>query len=203
MTRDMRCFYRPSRETPSTVCDDLRNRSLSVLPYLHAPKVAWIGVIASAALAGAALILWNSQRGPLAGSSPVHAAGTDTSRRPTDESPPRTFVEHLPTGLSVEPLLREAQRHAAAENVVLSSVDANAVIPTFESLAQLHLTLVLRGRYTGIKATLAQVLARHPNLIVYRLQMRQGTAPGELEASVAVVLLGQPLATPSVDGEKR
>ena len=172
-------------------------------PFYLFPMVALIAVLASATLAGGALLLWSNERRALTSSSPVHATGTDSSGHPTDESLPRTFVGHLPTGLFVEPLLREAQRHAAAENVVFSSADVNAVIPTAQSLAQLHLTLVLRGRYTGIKATLAQVLARHPNLIVYRLQMRQGTAPGDLEASVAVVLLGQPLATPSVGREKR
>ena len=183
--------------------DDLRNWSPGMLARLRNAKVAWFAVFACATVAGSAVVFWKSERRALDSASPVPVAGADASRRSTVDPPLRTFVGQLPAGLSIEPLLREIQRHAAAENVVFGSADANTVLPTDQSLAQLHVTLALRGQYAGIKATLGQVFARHPNLVVQRLQLRQGAAPGDVEASVAVVLLGQPLSPSSLPGERR
>jgi hypothetical protein len=104
------------------------------------------------------------------------------------------FTTQLPQAASLDPLLRDVQRHATALGVSLVALDANARAPTPQTLGRIDVSLTLRGRYDGVKLVLAQVFDRFPNLVAQRLTLRRVAGGEDLEAVVVLALLSRPQA---------
>lgn len=102
------------------------------------------------------------------------------------------FIRRLPRVLLAAPLLDEFRRAAAEGGVALSSVSIDAREPTERTLGRLQIAAVLRGSYPAVKAAVAEVAARFPNLVFQRVSVRRLATPTDVEARVDVVLSSPP-----------
>lgn len=102
------------------------------------------------------------------------------------------FAQRLPVILSVDPIVGELQRASAAEGAVFLTVLSTPHAPTGETLGRSELSVGLRGSYPQVKAILAQMLDRYPELIVQRLMLKRLSTPGELDARIDLLLLTGP-----------
>lgn len=89
-------------------------------------------------------------------------------------------------------MLEEFRRAAAEAGVALSSVSTDARAATERTLGHLQAVVVLRGSYPAVKAAIAQVEARFPNLVLQRVSVRRLTTPTDVEARVDTVLPAPP-----------
>lgn len=111
----------------------------------------------------------------------------------SSEHPPQAdFVNRLPRAPAAAPLLDEFRRAAAAAGVTLSSLTTDARASTERTLGRVQTAVVLRGSYPAVKAAIAQVAARFPNLVFQRVSVRRLATPTDVEARVDTVLPAPP-----------
>jgi hypothetical protein len=118
-------------------------------------------------------------------------------RSGTAESTPGAidFAARLPSAASVDGVVRDVQRASGPLGVTFVSLAAVERPPTEHTLGRLELRLVLRGPYAGVKAVVAEALARLPGAaILQRLAIRRLANPAELDAQADLLLPSRPLA---------
>jgi hypothetical protein len=109
----------------------------------------------------------------------------------TSEVPPcareLAYARALPPSTSLDALAGTMQESAKAFDVTIKSISGEPHVETRRSLASLDASITLRGSYVGIRAVLAEGLARFPSAVVTRLQIkRDASAPATAveEASI-------------------
>lgn len=115
------------------------------------------------------------------------AAETGAATRGQEFAGP-DFTHRLPQAPLAAPLLDEFRRAAAEASVALSSISTDVRKPTERTLGRFQAAVVLRGGYPAVKAALAQVAARFPNLVFQRVSVRRLATPTDVEARVDVML---------------
>ena len=158
--------------------------------------VCMSALVASAALMLAASLWRASAAAHLArissrGEVPAQSGPTLPAK---DAAPDADFTVHLPETAAIDALVRDIQRHGVAAGVLFVGLDAAEKPPTAEMLGRIDVTVLLRGRYAGIKSVLSQVLGRFPNVVLQRLAVRRVTGGEDLEASIGLVVLSRSAA---------
>ena len=104
------------------------------------------------------------------------------------------YVQSLPMSVSLDKLVQSLQDSAKAFDVNVKSVSGEPHAATARTLATLDVNIALHGSYPGIKATLAEGLARFPTATPMRLRLkRDGLAlPPVEEATAQVTFALQP-----------
>lgn len=112
---------------------------------------------------------------------------------PIATRPPRPYTDGLPQRATAEPLLAAVGTLGKAHAVTLVQADVAEQPPTAAALGTVNVALTLAGSYAGIKALLAGLLEAAPNGVLMQLDLRSSpAAPGALDATVKISLLGQP-----------
>lgn len=97
---------------------------------------------------------------------------------------------------SVEALVRELQIAGEDLGVTAISVTGSTRAPTPQTLGLLDVTLSLRGRYPNLKQSLADLLSRHPTVVLQHLTLRRLSEVGDIQAHWALSLLAPPEPEP-------
>lgn len=166
--------------------------------------------VAVALLLVAALVVLLLARRELQQQSHVQSArnviAQDGLRQGAIESPPCTrelaYARALPSSTSLDALVGTMQESAKAFDVTIRSVSGEPRAETRASLASLDVSIALRGSYGGIKSVLAESLARFPNSVVTRLQLKRDTAMTAVaveEASIELSLAFRPTDVGAVE----
>ena len=123
----------------------------------------------------------------------LNAQAADATVARSGEQPVRrNFTYRLPRASLTAPLLEELRRAASEAGVTLSALTSDARAPTERTLGRLQIAVVLRGSYPAVKAAMAHVAARFPNLVFQRVSVRRLATPTDVEARVDVVLPSPP-----------
>lgn len=115
------------------------------------------------------------------------ATETSAAARGQESAGPN-FTHRLPQAPLAAPVLEELRRAASETGVTLSSLTTDVRKPTERTLGRFQAAVVLRGGYPAVKAALAQVAARFPNLVYQRVSVRRLATPTDVEARVDVML---------------
>ncbi len=113
------------------------------------------------------------------------------------------YVQSLPPSVSLDKFVQSLQDSAKAFDVNVKSVSGEPHAATARTLATLDVNIALHGSYPGIKATLAEGLARFPTATPMRLRLkRDGLAlPPVEEATVQVAFALRPAPSGPLDCE--
>jgi hypothetical protein len=155
-------------------------------------------VLLAAGLAAGALLLRHSLARQLQSKQAAvarwEAAGLLAPVLPTSK---HDFVLKLPqVPLSPQVFLAHAQAAAQPHGVTVAAFSSSSRPATTMLLARAGLQMSLHGGYADVKQTLAELLGRHPDVVLQQLSMRRSNAGPEVEAQVQAILLGRPLTTP-------
>ena len=98
------------------------------------------------------------------------------------------YVQALPTAISLDRLVQTLQESAKAFDVRINSVSGEPHAATGSTLAALDVNISMHGSYAGIKAVLAEGLARFPTGVMTHLHVkRDGLAAVPIEEATAQV----------------
>lgn len=115
----------------------------------------------------------------------------DAPKEPKARLRQEDFVQHLPEFTSPDPVLREVQRSSQGHGVTFLAAQVTNQPASDSRLGRSELTVELRGLYPGLKAVLADVLARYPNVVLKHLTIRRSSS-GELDARLELTMLSRP-----------
>lgn len=110
---------------------------------------------------------------------------------------PADFSTRLPYLIDVPAVLLTIQRSCKEADVIFGGLQVQQLSTTPEQLPRVGVTLSLRGSYSKLKQVLADVLGRFPGATLSRMSLRRGTAPADLEATVALALWGRAAGSPA------
>lgn len=181
---------------------DRRESSTAALrPWRRAAARHWPLACLIAALAAASAGTWHWQLVQRAGRAEaalvawrVQEAAPRTPEPAAADAP--DFARNLPETAPADAVARDLQRFSTSVGAVFVAVDVTPRAATTATLGRVDLSVTLRGEYPKLKAVLAQVLDRYPNLVVQRLSLRRAGSPADLEAAVALSLLSRPAPAP-------
>lgn len=111
------------------------------------------------------------------------------------------YAQALPPAISLDRLVQSLQDSAKAFDVTIRNVSGEPHAQTARTLASLEVDIALHGSYPGIKAALAESLARFPSGTLMRLRLkRDGAAsPPTEDATAQVSFALRPLASTPLD----
>lgn len=111
---------------------------------------------------------------------------------PEVPSHPHSFVDSLPASLSIDEVLRDAQRHAAESGLQVQSLEVSPQPAAAGTLQLADITLAVQGRYAALLGLLAELSDRHPGLVIRQLSMRRAAQDPWVDARVSLALAARP-----------
>jgi hypothetical protein len=127
--------------------------------------------------------------------SRAHAAKPDGSQLtgndaeqlpPNDRSRSQDFVQHLPKAFAPDHLMAVIDRARLDHGVALGRVQLEPRPPEPGQLGAAELSFSLKGSYPSVKALLADLFARCPELTLARLNLRNANGAQEIDAEVSL-----------------
>jgi hypothetical protein len=102
------------------------------------------------------------------------------------------FIEHLPKTFAPDHLMAVMERARLDHGVALGRVHLEPRLPEPGQLSTTELSFSLKGAYPSIKALLADLTARCPELTLVRLNLRHANGAQQVEAELSLRAWARP-----------